>query len=325
MLTALTGSWGFFGPVATGPGYAAGRPSIVMQYRSRGPPIDEDRRSRSPGLKNNFYDMPREDFKRPYGSSPSGTYDPNEPGGLQGQGGQTDQARTFGAARPLYEQSSERNYYGMNDRYGNRGYGNRGYGGRGYGGRGYGRRNLNNRRGSMMGSGGGGGFGRWGGMRRGGMRGGVMNDVMATSRRDQAMTTRGGGGAPYEGRQYGDSQYGNNRRVYESRSYSRGGYERRGSYENRGYYGGDSLLDEVNWQPWFDAAFGLVGLFFLDAAFRELFASSLPDTAANVAAARVAALTVFAAVQQAGRPRPRRHDPLDPDHPPALELSNAPP
>ena len=56
MLTALTGSWGFFGPVATGPGHAAGRPSIVMQYRSRGPPIDEDRRSRSPGLKNNFYD-----------------------------------------------------------------------------------------------------------------------------------------------------------------------------------------------------------------------------------------------------------------------------
>ena len=176
-----------------------------------------------------------------------------------------------------------------------------------------------------MGSGGGGGFGRRGGMRRRGMRGGVMDDVMATSRRDQAMTTRGGGGAPYESRQYGDSQYGNNRGVYESRSYSRGGYERRGSYENRGYYGGDSLLDEVNWQPWFDAAFGLVGLFFLDAAFRELFASSLPDTAANVAAARVAALTVFAAVQQAGRPRPRRHQPPGPDDPPAQELSNAPP
>jgi len=33
---------------------------------SRPPPIDDDRRNRSPGLKNNFYDVPTSDFKRPW-------------------------------------------------------------------------------------------------------------------------------------------------------------------------------------------------------------------------------------------------------------------
>ena len=31
------------------------------------PPIDDDRRSRSPGLQNNFYDTSTADFKRPHG------------------------------------------------------------------------------------------------------------------------------------------------------------------------------------------------------------------------------------------------------------------
>ena len=39
----------------------AGGPSFVP------PPIDSDRRSRSPGLQRNFYDVPTSDFKRPHG------------------------------------------------------------------------------------------------------------------------------------------------------------------------------------------------------------------------------------------------------------------
>ena len=42
----------------------AGGPAYVP------PPIDEERRNRSPGLQHNFYDVPTSDFKRPYGMSP---------------------------------------------------------------------------------------------------------------------------------------------------------------------------------------------------------------------------------------------------------------
>ena len=35
--------------------------------RQGGPPIDEERRNRSPGLQRNFYDVPTSDFKRPHG------------------------------------------------------------------------------------------------------------------------------------------------------------------------------------------------------------------------------------------------------------------
>ena len=34
------------------------------------PPIDQERRGRSPGIQNNFYDQAQADFKRPYGASP---------------------------------------------------------------------------------------------------------------------------------------------------------------------------------------------------------------------------------------------------------------
>ena len=34
---------------------------------NNGPPIDEERRSRSPGLQNNFYEISTADFKRPHG------------------------------------------------------------------------------------------------------------------------------------------------------------------------------------------------------------------------------------------------------------------
>ena len=35
---------------------------------NNGPPIDEERRSRSPGLQNNFYEISTADFKRPHGT-----------------------------------------------------------------------------------------------------------------------------------------------------------------------------------------------------------------------------------------------------------------
>ena len=42
-----------------------------LSMQSPNPPIDGDRRSRSPGLQNNFYDVPTSDFKRPFGSGPA--------------------------------------------------------------------------------------------------------------------------------------------------------------------------------------------------------------------------------------------------------------
>ena len=42
------------------------------------PPIDAERKSRSPGLRNNFYDVPTSDFKRPYGTGRSAP--PSAPG-----------------------------------------------------------------------------------------------------------------------------------------------------------------------------------------------------------------------------------------------------
>ena len=43
------------------------------------PPIDEERRNRSPGLSHNFYDVPMADFKRPYGFGRGGASPPPEP------------------------------------------------------------------------------------------------------------------------------------------------------------------------------------------------------------------------------------------------------
>eukprot|EP00967_Tisochrysis_lutea_P154165 scaffold305711_cov27-Tisochrysis_lutea.AAC.2 len=56
-------------------GLAASTPSSSMQSTLEiageasydAPPINEDRRSRSPGLINNFFDVPTKDFKKPYG------------------------------------------------------------------------------------------------------------------------------------------------------------------------------------------------------------------------------------------------------------------
>ena len=43
----------------------------VVVPSTAAPPIDEERRGRSPGLQKNFYDVPVADFRRPYGA-PSG-------------------------------------------------------------------------------------------------------------------------------------------------------------------------------------------------------------------------------------------------------------
>eukprot|EP00618_Florenciella_parvula_P026482 CAMPEP_0119529154 /NCGR_PEP_ID=MMETSP1344-20130328/43203_1 /TAXON_ID=236787 /ORGANISM="Florenciella parvula, Strain CCMP2471" /LENGTH=200 /DNA_ID=CAMNT_0007568711 /DNA_START=115 /DNA_END=712 /DNA_ORIENTATION=- len=55
------------------------------------PDIDDDRRNRSPGLQNNFYDKPTSDFKRPYGSGGGG--------GDTGPGA-VGSGNTFGAGGP---------------------------------------------------------------------------------------------------------------------------------------------------------------------------------------------------------------------------------
>ena len=49
---------------ATGANGGAPAPPIAS------PPVDQERRGRSPGIQNNFYDQAQADFKRPYGASP---------------------------------------------------------------------------------------------------------------------------------------------------------------------------------------------------------------------------------------------------------------
>mmetsp|Transcript_9028 Transcript_9028/g.21181 ORF Transcript_9028/g.21181 Transcript_9028/m.21181 type:complete len:342 (+) Transcript_9028:155-1180(+) len=52
------------------------------------PDIDDDRRNRSPGLQNNFYETPTSDFKRPYGGGGGGDAgSPNGAGMGMGMGG----------------------------------------------------------------------------------------------------------------------------------------------------------------------------------------------------------------------------------------------
>jgi hypothetical protein len=57
---------------ATGANEGASAPPVAP------PPVDQERRSLSPGIQNNFYDQAQSDFKRPYGSSPGGA--PPAPG-----------------------------------------------------------------------------------------------------------------------------------------------------------------------------------------------------------------------------------------------------
>ena len=52
------------------------------------PQIDDERRSRSPGLQNNFYDLSTADFKKPHGVRGSFAPEPSPPdSGMQGGGG----------------------------------------------------------------------------------------------------------------------------------------------------------------------------------------------------------------------------------------------
>eukprot|EP00966_Prymnesium_polylepis_P099266 2298906-Prymnesium_polylepis.1 len=48
------------------------------------PPIDQERRNRSPGLKNNFYEISTADFKRPYGMRGGGGGGGGMDGGMGG-------------------------------------------------------------------------------------------------------------------------------------------------------------------------------------------------------------------------------------------------
>ena len=51
------------------------------------PPIDQERRGRSPGIQNNFYSSPTADFKRPYGAPPAAEVPPADISSV-GAGGQ---------------------------------------------------------------------------------------------------------------------------------------------------------------------------------------------------------------------------------------------
>eukprot|EP00316_Scyphosphaera_apsteinii_P005721 CAMPEP_0119308284 /NCGR_PEP_ID=MMETSP1333-20130426/9903_1 /TAXON_ID=418940 /ORGANISM="Scyphosphaera apsteinii, Strain RCC1455" /LENGTH=271 /DNA_ID=CAMNT_0007312015 /DNA_START=38 /DNA_END=856 /DNA_ORIENTATION=+ len=61
------------------------------------PPVDEERRRRSPGLQNNFYDISTADFKRPYGASRGAEPPPAPEWSLPAAG---DPARTLSGQEP---------------------------------------------------------------------------------------------------------------------------------------------------------------------------------------------------------------------------------
>jgi len=74
MLTHVAATSNFIGPAAP----ASPRCDVVMQ----GPRIDDGRRSVSPGIQRNFYDMPTSDFKRPFdrGGPIDDDFGPDDPG-----------------------------------------------------------------------------------------------------------------------------------------------------------------------------------------------------------------------------------------------------
>ena len=55
-------------------GTRGGAPSPPMAP----PPIDQERRGRSPGIQNNFYEVSQADFKKPYGAAPGTASPPSE-------------------------------------------------------------------------------------------------------------------------------------------------------------------------------------------------------------------------------------------------------
>ena len=66
------------------------------------PPIDAERRSRSPGLQNNFYEVSTVDFKRPYGMPPAAPEAPPADAGDAGAGSTRDNAPlSYGTETPM--------------------------------------------------------------------------------------------------------------------------------------------------------------------------------------------------------------------------------
>jgi len=97
--------------------------TVTMQGGRRNyPPIDEARRSRSPGLRNNFYDMPRDEFRRPFPGDARGVVTPTRD--------------SFGEQLARRDGSYGLDYYG----------GDRGPGGPGPGGDGFDDRRFDERR-----------------------------------------------------------------------------------------------------------------------------------------------------------------------------------
>ena len=67
------------------------------------PPVDAERRHKSPGLRNNFYDLPTADFKRPHGVPPP---DPPPAAAEGGAAGSGQPAGGGYQAEPHWEKSS---------------------------------------------------------------------------------------------------------------------------------------------------------------------------------------------------------------------------
>ena len=99
MLTLFVAPAAFVAPVHP----VGRRAAVVMQFGR--PPIDEDRIGRSPGLSSNFYDVDRDEFRRPWGGSVTPTRGPYE--------------NPEFAQRRIYDQGRFNGRYG--GRYGRRG------------------------------------------------------------------------------------------------------------------------------------------------------------------------------------------------------------
>lgn len=74
------------------------------------PPIDQDRRNRSPGIQRNFYDMPRDEFRRSYGG---GGGEPIGDGGFPPNGGGMGSAGPVSMGRSPTAPGAPRGYGGF--------------------------------------------------------------------------------------------------------------------------------------------------------------------------------------------------------------------
>lgn len=305
MLAFVTSTVALVAPLPLAP--VSSRAAVVMQQFDRGGraplPIDADRRGRSPGLQNNFYDSPTSDFKRPMFGPGDAGFDRMRDGRRDGRrdrefdrergprsrdpdrmlrdrrrGGD----RRIRQRRPVGRRFDDR-------RMGERGFRNQrgpfrdGYGTDfGFDGR-AGRvadRVLGPRRERNFGDFDGFEGGRGGALARFGGSGDFVPDFDPRSRGDRDFDSRRG---PMRDRYYGDEYFFND--------------DRPGYLAVRDLLGGvRNAFGNVGISPpWFDAAIGCFLYFALQAAFKEVH--PFKTVAANEATARVLGISAFALIQ----------------------------